>query len=69
MLKLPVELFVNWLILEACKDPPEGVVLRLPAGRPRCRWCGRWLARRKVEAGLSFCDGGHADRYLEREAA
>ena len=50
-MKLPIEFFLNWLILEAAEadgeEKPEGVVLALPVGRHtnRCQACGRFIAR------------------------
>lgn len=38
-------------------------------GLPRCLCCGRFIAQRVASAGVSFCNGSHADKYLEKIAA
>lgn len=48
VLKLPMDLFVKWLIIRACEQDGEepDVILQLPAPKkqPRCIGCGRYMA-------------------------
>ena len=79
--KLPLELFVNWLIIRAAErddDPvPDGVVnvpdSRLLKGqvRPRCGLpvCRRFIARRTFDLGLRHCNADHAARHHQLIAA
>lgn len=65
VLSLPVELFINWLILKAAERDGS-----LP-GRlltPRCRWCGRFLAAARAQAGILFCGEAHAVSFMRRQA-
>ena len=69
MLKLPLDLFVSWLVLEAAKadGEPEPNILLLPDLRkrqkPRCL-CGRFLKRSLFAAGVAYCSGACLDRHL-----
>jgi hypothetical protein len=74
--QLPLELFVNWLILEAAeKDgdeaPPDVVPVpnsRLLVDRinPRCRYpkCGRFIKRASVDVGFNYCNPQHAEQHV-----
>lgn len=71
VLQIPIEQFITWLIVQAAKQDGEDMAPDLPrlaahAGdaKPRCRSCGRFIPRRHMTAGLLFCGGAHADRYL-----
>jgi hypothetical protein len=72
-LKIPIELFVAWMIVRAAEqdgeDAAEGDRLRLASGAqiarsPRCRCCGRFIARRRARNGVLFCSGDHQERWL-----
>jgi len=74
MLDLPLKLFIMWLILEAASAdeiPPEvSDVERLQLEfkkrlLPRCK-CGRFISRKKVASGFTFCSGAHYDKYSWR---
>lgn len=77
--RLPLALFVNWLVLEAAaKDhdqaPPDvGPVERHPLlltrVRPRCLLCKRFVRRITAEQGFQFCNPAHAERHFKRIAA
>ena len=77
-LNLPIEVFINWLILRAAQrdgDPvPEGVVA--PEDHPKaqqakrvahCRTCGRFLTRQKVVDGIMWCDERHLLIFMQRQ--
>jgi hypothetical protein len=74
VLEVPVEMFINWLVHKAAEkdgDPVPDSVPRLEDMRvkqPRCRWCGRFVKKRLVEIGVSFCSGDHVDRYRQKVA-
>lgn len=61
VLRLPLELFVAWLIISAARqddmEPPD-LPLETKLKRqalPRCTGCGRFLARPMRERSLEFC--------------
>lgn len=74
VLEIPIELFINWLVVRAAEedghDAPDDIPA-LPSAKPspRCKCCGRFIPRANLVHGLTFCNGEHADRYLERIAA
>jgi hypothetical protein len=67
VLGVPIEVFINWLIMRAAMQDnvpvPEGLRIenhpRLMAPKPRCRSCGRFIPRRHMEAGVPFCNEAH----------
>lgn len=75
--ELPVQLFVNWLILEAAQrdgDPVPSDVVPLPDNRllvarirPRCLLpvCRRFIARSVAMAGFNYCNPPHAERHMK----
>lgn len=75
-LDLPIELFINWLILRAAQrdgDPvPDGVVSpeQHPKTRawclPKCLTCGRFLPYRYRDEGIKWCNDQHLALYMER---
>jgi len=74
--KLPVALFVNWLVIEAARadgdavpdgvTPPERHPLLLQRARPRClyRRCRRFVGRAIAASGFSFCHPAHAAAHF-----
>lgn len=65
VLAVPIELFINWLILKAAEqdhEPARGGIL------PRCRWCQRFISRARVQAGIMFCGEPHMANFMKREA-
>lgn len=65
---LPLELFIKWLIIQACEQDGEepNVQLALPAPRhqPRCLGCGRWM---KAEEVIYMHDQRCAGFYYTRK--
>lgn len=80
VLQLPVELFVNWLVIEAAErdqDPiPDGVerierrpeVRRLLPGpaKPKCLQCGRFIPAVHQQRQFLYCGDAHAQLHLRR---
>jgi hypothetical protein len=73
ILEIPIELFINWLILNAAKadgDEPPDDVLALPEAierHPRCKRCGRYTHRYKDANGIHFCNGVCTDKFIEKK--
>jgi hypothetical protein len=76
VLGLPLELFINWLVVEAAErdqDPvPDGVV-RVPEHRavrdlvrPKCLSCGRYIPRAYHRQRFDFCNPEHGAAYARR---
>lgn len=83
VLRLPIEAFINWLILQAAKrdgDRIEGLptveqalpMLALPNPArvllPRCGLCGRFIRRAWAQARIAFCSPEHMQLRLARIA-
>jgi hypothetical protein len=77
VLSIPVELFINWLIVKAAEEdghaPPDDIKA-LPDNvvqirHDRCRDCGRFVTQSRRDAQVFFCNGAHADHYVEKAAA
>lgn len=66
VLKVPVEAFINWLILKAAAA--DGDELPPQRHNHRCAQCKRFLSRRLVAQGVNFCSSLHLDRYMNRLA-
>lgn len=76
VLGLPLELFINWLIIEAAErdqDPVPGDVVPVqqhPAlkavRKPTCRACGKFIPLERHKLRFPFCDPMHAERYIEK---
>lgn len=71
VLQVPLELFINWLVIRAAEQDEEQVPADVPKladlpklALPRCRQCGRFLSRTHMEVNFSFCNGMHADRFM-----
>lgn len=65
VLTVPVELFINWLIVQAARqdqDKPARLI------DPRCRWCQRFITRARARAGILFCGETHMANFMRREA-
>lgn len=63
ILSVPIELFINWIILKAAEQDQDKPAEML---RPRCRWCGRYIARARLRAGITFCGEPHAVSFMRR---
>lgn len=76
VLGLPLELFINWLVIEAAEryqDPvPEGVVpvadhpKLIEMRKPKCLSCGRFVPVRHHRHRFPFCDPVHAGRWISK---
>lgn len=76
VLNLPLELFINWLIITAAErdnDPvPADIVpverhsVVMEIKRPRCLYCQRFISRYAVQQRFPFCNPEHGGRYLEK---
>lgn len=74
VLKLPIELFISWLILEASKKdneaPPPDVVpiprLIGPTLKPRCLVCKRFISRISAQKKFEFCSPKHSELYYSQ---
>jgi hypothetical protein len=77
VLSLPIELFINWLIIEAAErdhDPVPPEVVPVPQHRelkmlvkPKCLKCGRFIPALHRRHRFPFCDPQHAGVYLQRQ--
>lgn len=67
VMQLPQELFIKWLILQACEADGEesDIQLQLPAPKqqPRCLGCQRWMSMQDVLLHDVRC----ADFYYKRQ--
>lgn len=69
VLTIPIELFINWLIIEASKfdgeEPPA-----LPVSNPkilnRCLCCGRFITKASAQLA-KFCNPDHYSVYLTKQ--
>ena len=74
VLGLPIELFINWLIIEAAERdqdplPPEVVPIErrlIEVVKPRCLSCGRFIPRLHQRHRFQFCHPQHAVIYARR---
>jgi len=75
---IPIELFINWLVIEAARvdgeeAPPDVRVLDHPAlpaptnprWNMRCIQCRRFIPRRLAEKQIMVCSPEHMQRFLE----
>lgn len=72
VLSVPIELFINWLIIRSAEEDglDAPALPRLPdKRRDRCWDCGKFITLRQRQTGMFFCSGAHFDRYAVREAA
>ena len=77
VLAIPIELFINWLIIKAAEEDGKAEeykdIPKIPTSlstyrRDRCRCCGRFVTNEKRQKDMLFCSGKHYDRYLEKVA-
>lgn len=74
VLRLPMELFVSWLIIEAARadkepEPELPLIPKLKSrARPQCTGCGRFLSRAKQEKRLEFCAPACFEVHFDRVA-
>ena len=71
---LPIELFINWLIIEAATRDEDQIpedVVPVPQHRriqeiikPRCGYCQRYIPRLHYQKGFPYCSPVHAQKRL-----
>lgn len=77
MLNLPLKLFIQFLIIKAIEEDGEEVpndiipiekhpALPSPIYNKRCRYCGRFISKVKVEQGINFCSPFHFNKYWDK---
>lgn len=76
VLSLPIELFINWLVIEAAerdKDPlPDGVVsiekhkIIRQLKKPKCLQCGKFIPPIHAKNRFLFCGIEHGSRYAKK---
>lgn len=65
VLTIPIELFINWLIMKSAEqdgDATHGALIH-----PRCRWCSRFISFARAQAGILFCGEQHAINFMRKE--
>lgn len=70
VLSIPIELFINWLVLKAAEadGEPEPAVPKLTApAKHRCRVCGRFLSNKFKKLKLDFCNASHYKKFTQHE--
>lgn len=71
VLSIPIEVFINWLIVEASKadgeEPPElPLESKLRKTYDRCLCCGRFITAQTARIA-KFCSPAHYTLYLARQ--
>lgn len=74
VLKVPIEMFINWLIFKAADqdgdNAPDDVPLLessvKPHKHPKCLCCGKFIKKALVEHKIHFCNPQHHERYLTK---
>lgn len=75
ILQIPIELFINWLIIRACQEDGDEIpkdVLRIEDHKyvkriiPRCKCCGRFIPRKLNDNSVIFCNSGCVDRMIQK---
>ena len=72
VLKVPLELFINFLIIRASQedgDEFDDQLKKLNNGIQknylnRCGWCGKFIPKKLISAGIQFCNLEHYQRRL-----
>lgn len=68
VLNIPIELFINWLILKAAEQDGEDVskLTYLPKKLKRCLYCGKFVKKTTYEIA-KFCNPNHYQLFLNRQ--
>jgi len=73
LLSIPIETFINWLIIEASKldgeEPPDLPLienLNKPKQYNRCLCCGKFISNR-MAAMSKFCSPAHFEQYMQTD--
>ena len=74
VLKVPIQLFINWLIVKSAEQDGEEVpdVPRIEdqVKKPvQCKHCGRFVSPEKAKKGLQFCNAEHYELYEQKLVA
>ena len=72
VLKIPIELFIIWLIAEAAEKDGEPAPIEtklIPEKlsnrhKGRCRYCGKFIPKKLIMAGINFCNQIHFNSKL-----
>lgn len=77
VLKLPIDLFISWLIIEAAErddDPLPSDMVRIEHApqikelvKPKCLSCGRFIRRLHQRNRFPFCSAEHGAHYVSRQ--
>jgi hypothetical protein len=71
ILDIPIELFINWLIMEAAiadgDKPPDDVKSLSEIRKTKhCKYCGKFIHNYKYDNNINFCNGLCLDNYNEK---
>lgn len=77
VLEIPIQYFIRWLICKSAEQDGEDSTETVPViandtvkvlelKQNRCKCCGRYISQLNLSHGLLFCNGRHADKFLER---
>ena len=77
VLKVPIELFINWLVVRAAEQDEEELPPDLPkledipkllppesVKTHQCKHCGRFISPERTAFNFPFCNGAHADVFF-----
>lgn len=76
VLAVPIELFINWLIVKSAEEDDKADqvadIPKLPARlstyrRDRCRCCGRFVTALARKKDMYFCSGEHYSKFMSKE--
>jgi hypothetical protein len=76
VLAVPIELFINWLIVKSAEEDDKADevkdIPKLPSAfstyrRDRCRCCGRFVTAQARKMDMYFCSGEHYSKFMSRE--
>lgn len=67
VMRLPIELFIKWLIVRACEQDGEEasvqVVIPTPKKQPRCLGCGKWI---RADSVVALHDEACSTKYFSK---
>lgn len=73
VLQIPIELFINWLVIKAAEQDEEEVPKEVPRLEdqvkykpPRCKYCGKFISKRHFHFGIYFCNSRHFEKYVNK---
>lgn len=79
VLDIPIELFINWLVVKASEqdgeDAPKDITspenhprlleVKEKKTGPKCLFCGKFIRKGLSNKGFNFCDGSHATQFVD----